>query len=231
MNIHSFLKFASTTASIAFVAAQFSAQAATFNFAVDWLADENGQGLANGSLVMLVIDLNGDGILAPSATDYTPGVDDSILGTTSTDNFLGFLNNGSANDSFTLTIGTTPQDALGTVDSGDPISLLWFPDVLETEFLANSSNGPGVGSYGMFHPDTAISDGQAWVVPASNGDTVSLTARSTSAGNALTPDNGDVAQSLLTANLSTTPVPEPSSSILIVLSLGSLIMRRRRINQ
>lgn len=202
----------------------------TLRFASDWLADKDGAGLVNGALVMLVIDLDGDGFEPPTTSAFAPGNDDVVLGTTSTDDFGGFLNRGSANGSFTIgELGTTPADVLvGTIDEGDAIALMWFPDIVEQEYLNGSASEPGTVDYGFFRPPVATSGGDEWKIPQDGFD-VDLTIRADIPGNVSTPRAGDVPAADLRAVFSTVEiVPEPSTTLLILLGLMAMGGRRRR---
>jgi hypothetical protein len=115
-----------------------------------------------------------------------------------------------------LDIDTTTAPASG-LSLGDPLLLVWFPNVTYSESLT----GPGANQmFGTYRSDLAtLASDIGWNVPA-NG-TYALGAYAVSVG-------GDIADSAFVANLMT--IPEPSSIALVALGcVGLLAVRRRKL--
>ena len=202
-----------------------SAQAFSLQISAGRLTDGDGQDLSNGSLVVLVVDLNRDGIAAPDASSFAPGADDFIIGDLGAQ-FLtgqGTLASGQIvrND---LSLGDPAFDGGPSIDSGDPISLFWYPEVTHAAYTANNDLAPGETPFGAynFNSDTP---NPSWVVPDGDGDTVDLQALTdTLIGGAGIP--GQELQALMNTNGAM--IPEPSSALLALLGSGFLFFRRNR---
>ncbi len=163
---------------------------------------------ANGTLVLLASTLDSSfGNLTLATTSFTDPsqTDDQILARwqMSLDGaFRGALD-------FNLT---------GNLTAGDPLQLVWYPNLT----FSTGLTGPGDGQiFGTFRSDTATAYSDiGWNVPA-DGDSVNLVVITVLAG-------GDIADSSMVANLQT--VPEPSSLALVALGcISALALRRRMI--
>ncbi len=188
------------------------------------LTDTNGANLDSDSLVLLVVDLNGDGVMHPDQSSFTPGSDDIVLGTTATQS-LGSL--ALASDQIVrndITLGTTLFDGGPTIDADDPVAMFWFPDITEATYLGDGSLQPGDTTFGAYNTTSSTVDVE-WVIP-SEGQTVDLRALTST----LTSNASDLDGSVLQAQFSTggVMIPEPSSAILALLGSGFLCFRRRR---
>jgi|UniRef100_UPI003784643F MYXO-CTERM domain-containing protein len=107
-------------------------------------------------------------------------------------------------------------------DTGDPLALLWFPALT----LASSAASAG-DNYGLFS-GPALNGSDAWITP--NDATIGhkLWFFTSDATLLPSPPPGSHASGLGNASLSVTGVPEPSRSLLGLIGLGVLALRRRR---
>ncbi len=198
------------------------------------LTDSSGTELADGRLVVLVVDLLGDGVSAPTTTDFAPGSDDHVLGTYETSSFgtPPSETKGIVFETFrdqTVNVGSLDLSVnpLGLAE-GDALSVFWYPDLIRQDFLDDPNLEPGDTSYGSYNAD---SQDTAWIMPGDAG-TTTLKLTTEDLGGPL-PD--DEASAQLLRALNTTGggdpgpvVPEPSSALLLLLSSGLLFLRRTR---
>ena len=176
-----------------------TSQAATFNLAGDWLADEKGvQGIPNGSLIMLIASTKDGKFSSPSASGFVaPGSDDVVIGTFTANDASGLLNRGSYTGTVKANYGDESR-GLAEFDAGDPLLIRWFPTLTQD---ALESMPTGAIPYGEFRSDDVLpgSDSE-WVSPSSNGSTVSLSITAANLGNRYNP-KGAVALDQLSASL------------------------------
>ncbi|NCF85487.1 MAG: PEP-CTERM sorting domain-containing protein [Verrucomicrobiaceae bacterium] len=213
------------------------AQGFTLQPGLGALTDKDGNDIAADSLVIIVVDLSGDGVSHPTTDAFTPGPDDFVLGALGAKPFtgLGTLASGVVNGD----IGFTLSDGI-TIDSGDSVSLFWFPELTATNFLSDSdANGngfdddldmsmtPGDTTFGAYNTTGSLPSGgsldPSWVVPDGNGDTVPISGVGVGIG-------GTIPDYLLAAafKTSTAAIPEPSSAILALFGCSFLLLRRRK---
>ena len=214
-----------------------TAQGFTLQTGLGSLTDKDGADVPEDSLVIVVVDLSGDGVSHPNSTSFTPGADDFVLGALGAKPFSGL---GSlASGQVTGDIGFVLSDGV-TIDSGDSVALFWFPELTATNFLSGTDTNnnsalddldlalaPGETSFGAYNTDDSLPSGGSldptWVIPPGNGDTVSLSGVGVSIG-------GSVPDDLLQASFNTSGaiVPEPSSTILALFGTTFLLLRRRK---
>jgi hypothetical protein len=169
------------------------------------LQDANGTLMPVSGLAMLVVDTAADGFGGPSPTAFVSG-DDVILGA---------WNLSSSGTPGMLTEITAPVVYSGGISAGDPLRLFWFPT------LTISSLTPGYGTqYGSYTDAVGIDGSAAWVMPSDTGAQIDLyfLTQSQSGSN---PDTAGRASNV-------TPVPEPTTYVLVGFGLlGAWLMRRR----
>ena len=215
-----------------------SAQGFTLRPGLGSLTDKDGNDIPSDSLVVVVVDLSGDGVSHPTSSAFAPGSDDFVLGALGAQPFtgLGTLASGQVNGDigFTLTDGVT-------IDKGDSVALFWFPELTATNFLSgpdlNGNNffddldpslAPGDDiSFGAYNTTESLPSGGSldptWIIPDGNSDTTNLSGVGVGIG-------GTVPDSLLTAAFNTKGaiIPEPSSTILALFGSAFLFLPRRK---
>jgi hypothetical protein len=191
------------------------------------LTQADGSDVDDGSLVIVVVDLNNDGVSHPSQISFAPGADDFILGSIGAQfvDSMGSL----ASDQIVnndVAAGTSLFTGSPTIDEGDSVALFWFPEITQASFLGDSGLAPGETPFGAYNtPESSTSDSE-WVIP-SDGGTVPLLALTP----ALAGTGPSVPTSQLQAQFNTKAViPEPSSALLALLGSGALLFRRSRLS-
>ena len=194
------------------------------------LSHSTGDALLARSLVVLVVDLGRDGFEHSTQASFAPGTDDLVVGTARTillaeKAFLFdyFVDN-------TINIGTNGMNA-STIDSGDPFAMFWYPELTEEQFLTDTYDvdswdlpaGPGSTSCGNYNTDKADPD---WVFP-SNSATISVNLLSNTLGGTIPAS--ELANVFQASSFTTgSPVPEPSSTLLLLAASTIFVLRRRR---
>lgn len=193
------------------------AQFVSVNLSVGQLYDASGVKLNTGGLVLLIADTsrNGFGSLL-SGSSLSAGsflnTDDQILGSaTILPNFTG-----SAMGSFTSI--PLESGAYSTLNSGDPLAVVWF-----STLTGSSTTLVGGASYGVFSSTSATVDGAPWTVPA-EGALANINFRTILGG-------GTHAETEAYASYTVSAIPEPSTYAAIAgaLMLGVAVVRRRKV--
>ena len=174
-----------------------------FNLNAADLTDQNGALLSQNAIALIVLDANSNGFDAVTPTSSLTvggalsGGDDLVIAKFDL-SAPGI--NGALINTFTVTYG-------GSVSSGDPFKLYWFPS------LTTSSTQVGSGTYYGSYTDAVGNNSAAWVLPNDTGAQLDL--------NMGTPNNGigvvvNITAEMGKATLQT--IPEPSSALLVGLS-------------
>lgn len=170
--------------------------------------------LPDGSLLLLIAS-TGDAV-------FTPPNSDSFVGASSDDVIVASFDLQSNTAGFTgSNLEAIVFELGGTITEGDPLRLVWFPNIPYNAATNYQTAAPALGSaYGTFRTDNPGADGStsAWVVPA-DGQNHSLNFATQSIGGSQ-PDVFGVADYLV-------PVPEPSSAAVLLVSALCLGVRRR----
>jgi hypothetical protein len=199
---------------------------ATISFLIDGdlLKDSGGGAIAQSSLFMLVSSTT-DGTFSPIIADSSTAVG-SLLNTDDRILFRGdLLGNPNANGVLQVATGGLSLNAglLTNWTAGDPLALLWFPTL-----AAGSTTIPAGTTYGRYTNASAVDGSDAWITP-SDGTSDHNLLFYTKDGVELSPGSG--AANLApagNASLTVAAIPEPSRSMLGLIGLGVLALRRRR---
>jgi hypothetical protein len=188
-------------------------------------AQGNPFGQTDDSLVVFVADLNGDGIAHPTSSSFAPGSDDFVIGSLGTT----FDTGGTAILGGINLFANSPLFSEGpTVETGDAFAMFWYPELSNNDFLGVDPDGwaalmPGETAYGAYNTAESVED-SGWTIPnpPSAEDFVVFSTE--------VPGVGTVDPSLLEARFVTNGVvvPEPSSTLLSLLGVSLLVLRRRR---
>lgn len=191
----------------------------------DLLRNSSGTAIGQSSLFFLVSSTT-DSIFGAIAENSSTAIgsllngDDKIL-------FRGDLSNYGADGVLSTSTGslTVNSGALTGWTSGDPLALLWFPT------LTSGSGTIVAGTqYGLYTNASAVDGSDAWITPADPTTNHKLLFYTQGAsGGDLSPGAG--ASNLASAgnaSLTVAGVPEPSRSLLGLIGLGVLALRRRR---
>jgi MYXO-CTERM domain-containing protein len=188
----------------------------------DLLKDAGGTAMSQSGLVLFVAstsDATFDSVVAGSSTSIGSslnGGDDKIL-------FKTNLASYGVNGVLDAATGALDLSSVGGWTTGDPLALLWFPTLTNA-----SATIEGNTPYGFYRRSSAVDGTQAWVTPADPTNNY-LLGFFTQDGAELSP--GGAAANLAAAgnaSLTVGAIPEPSRSLLGLLGLGVLALRRRR---
>lgn len=193
------------------------------NYRAAYLTDNNGDafGQTDDKLVVFVADLNGDGIAPPTMDSFAPGSDDFVFGSLGTT----FDTGGTAVLGGVNVFANTPLFPDGpTIATGDAFAMFWYPELNQQDFLDIDPQDwaglmPGETTYGAYNTDESTLD-PTWSIPnpPSAEDYMLFTTD--------VPGVGTLDPSVLQARF-TTVIPEPSSTLLVLVG-GLLFARRRR---
>lgn len=203
----------------AFLAFCTAAHAVSFNIAVDGLRDQNGQFVAQNSLVLIVLDTTGTGFKTPLA-DFTVAQGAEIADGNKIA-FIGNLDGGGAGAFFdTVVISSTEGNNV-------PIAIYWFPDALDSSNIVTAGS-----SYGYYTTTDASQfySTAAWntgTTPTGIYDLNVIAQNNTAILSGQTPWPNGLADALLTANLTTVPEPASASALLTMTALLVALRRKR----
>ncbi|MBC2605981.1 fibronectin type III domain-containing protein [Pelagicoccus albus] len=123
----------------------------SFSLDIEALSDSAGSELSSTGLLVLVVDSNNDGFQSPAAGTIVSG-DDQIV--TSWD--LSQVGPGTTD----ITLVGGGIDYAADWDEGDPLALIWFPG------LSDSNQTPAADEpYGFFTAEESLVSGHSWVMP------------------------------------------------------------------
>jgi hypothetical protein len=198
---------------------------ATVSFLIDGdlLKNSSGVAIPQNSLYLLVSSLNSSDFSAitdgsSTAVGSLLNSDDRII---ARGNLTAFGENGVLNTSVTgLTLDSTVGGANAGWNPGDPLALLWFP----TLTTASATIGANT-TYGLYSNLAAIDGSSSWVTPADATSNYKLFFYNQSGVSLFTGSNSAASGN---ASLTVVGVPEPSRSLLGLIGLGVMALRRRR---
>jgi hypothetical protein len=196
---------------------------ATVSFLIDadLLKNQSGGSLSQSSLFMLVSSTQ-DSLFQDIAVGSSTTIG-SLLNADDRIIFKGdFLGSPNTNGVLNTTSGslTLNSGALTNWTTGDPLALLWFP-TLTAASLAIPDGTP----YGFYTNASSLDGSEPWVTPADSTSDYGLlfyTADGVNLGPGTNPASAG------NASLTVGAVPEPSRSLLGLIGLGVLALRRRR---
>ena len=199
----------------------YGATTITFDLEADSLRTSAGA-LASSGIVMLVADTSGlgtFGAVQPGAS-FTPG---SFLDTGNKElvlyeNTISSTGLAGAFAGFTSSI-TPGSGNFTSLASGNPLALLWFPALNESNTQAAAGN-----SYGIYTGNGNANGSSPWITPSSTSSGYKLYMFTQSAQLA----TGTNPNAIGNATLTVAAAPEPSRAILAALGLGLISLRRRR---
>ncbi len=190
----------------------------SFSIQADRLADNFGQSIPQNSLVLFLADINNTGFnIVPGS--FSVG---GYLGNSPENNMiLGAYDLSSTGMDGVLLEATPALELVGGWTSGDPLAIVWFPDLtLEATSLS-------AGDFYGIYSGPASDGSDPWVTPSDGSSLHRLyffTTDSRDLPNG--PDSGSVSPEAAQANLQV--VPEPSVYAALLGGLALLVALRRR---
>ncbi len=193
----------------------------SWNIQADLLKNSGGVAMSTSGLVLFVSSTSDaifDSILENSSTSIGSslnGSDDKVLFRANLSSY--------GNGVLDLATGDLNLSSVTGWTSGDPLALMWFP----TLTMASSTIAAGT-QYGFYRNNVPVDGSQAWVTPGDPSSANALTFF-TQDGVDFSPGAGAAnPASAGNASLTVGAVPEPSRSLLGLIGIGVLALRRRR---
>lgn len=190
----------------------------SFNIQADKLKNADGTAAMNQNGLVLFVSSTSNLVFDPITAGSLTSVGSSLNGG---DDIILFRSNLTTYGDGVLDIGTGDL-SLASIPgwtTGDPLALLWFP----TLTLASTTIGAAT-PYGLYTTAVPI-DGSTWVTPTDPSSAVPLYFFTADGS-----DYGPGSNPALAGNASLTvgAVPEPSRTLLGLIGLGVVALRRRR---
>jgi hypothetical protein len=191
--------------------------AITFNINAAQLSNSGGTPVPTNGLVLLVTDTLGNGF--STLTDGTSLNLNSFINSDDDQILARWALGASSLTAGAFSDTVSNLNPSGNWNVGDPLALLWFPTLTTSSTTASANVSYGLYSNTAAALDPSLDGGERWVTPGDG--TFGLNFFTTSFGGSHDNTSGN-------ASLTVAGVPEPSRSLLGLIGLGVLALRRRR---